>query len=151
ETAELRACRSLRHVFCGGEVLTEDAARRFFEVFDAELHYLYGPTEVAITSVFHSIPRDYFNEIIPIGRPVANTQAYVLDSHRQPVPMGVSGELYLGGVQVGRGYYNQAALTGERFIDDPFSKTPGARLYKTGDLVRHLPNGELQFLGRVDH
>ena len=151
ETPDLNACHSLRNVFCGGEVLTEDLTRRFFEVLNAELHHVYGPTEVAITSVFYSIPRDRFNEIIPIGRPVANTQAYVLDGHRRPVPIGVPGELYLGGVQVGRGYYNRPELTEERFIADPFNNTSGARLYKTGDLVRHLPNGTIQFLDRMDH
>jgi amino acid adenylation domain-containing protein len=150
EIPDLKACRSLRHVFCGGEVLTKDLARRFFEVLNAQLHCMYGPTEVAITSLFHSIPRDCSDEIIPIGRAVANTQAYVLDSLRRPVPIGVPGELYLGGVQVGRGYCNRPALTAERFIADPFNRTSGAQLYKTGDLARRLPNGTIEFLGRVD-
>jgi amino acid adenylation domain-containing protein len=150
EIPNLKACHSLRNVFCGGEVLTTDLVRRFFEVLNADLHYVYGPTEVAITSVFYSIPRDCFDEVIPIGRPVANTQAYVLDGHRRPVPIGVRGELYLGGVQVGRGYYNRPELTEERFIADPFNNTSGARLYKTGDLVRRLPNGLIEFLGRLD-
>ena len=150
QTPELKACHSLRHVFCGGEVLTWDLARSFFENLNAELHYFYGPTEVAITSVFYSVPRENLNEIIPIGRPVANTQAYVLDGHKRHVPIGVPGELYLGGIQVGRGYYNNPELTEERFIVDAFSKVPGARLYKTGDLVRYLPNGEIEFLGRMD-
>ena len=82
---------------------------------------------------------------------MTNTQAYVLNGHQQPVPIGVPGELYLGGVQVGRGYYNQPELTGERFIADPFNKLFGARLYKTGDLVRHLPESDIEFLGRIDH
>ncbi len=148
---ELKACQSLRHVFCGGEALPEDLARGFFEALNAELHYVYGPTEVAITSVFYSIPRNQLKEVIPIGRPVANTQAYVLDGHRKPVPIGSPGELHLGGVQVGRGYYNQPGLTAERFIVDPFKSVSGARLYKTGDLVRYLPDGNIQFLGRMDH
>jgi amino acid adenylation domain-containing protein len=150
ETPDLKACRSLRHVFCGGEVLTKDLARRFFDVLDAQLHCMYGPTEVAITSVFYSIPRDCCDDVVPIGRPVVNTQAYVLDRHRRPLPIGVPGELYLGGLQVGRGYHNRPELTEERFIADPFNRTPGARLYKTGDLVRRLPNGTIAFLGRVD-
>jgi amino acid adenylation domain-containing protein len=150
EIPDLEACRSLRHVFCGGEVLTKDLARRFFAALDAQLHYVYGPTEVAITSVFHSVPRDCFDEIIPIGRPVANTQAYVLDGQLRPVPICVPGELYLGGLQVGRGYLNRPELTAERFIADPFNSMCGARLYKTGDLVRRLPDGAIQFLGRVD-
>src|SRR5260370_26395427 len=150
EIPDLEACRSLRHVFCGGAVLTKDLARRFFAALDAQLHYVYRPAEVAITSVFHSVPRDCFDEIIPIGRPVANTQAYVLDGQLQPVPICVPGELYLGGLQVGRGYLNRPELTAERFIADPFNSRWGARLYKTGDLVRRLPDGAIQFLGRVD-
>jgi amino acid adenylation domain-containing protein len=150
EVPDLKACRSLRHVFCGGDVLTQDLARRFFELLDAQLHYVYGPTEAAITSVFYSIPRDCSDEIIPIGRPVANTQAYVLDGHRQPVPIGVPGELYLGGAQVGRGYLNRPDLTAERFVVDPFNDACEARLYKTGDRVRRLPDGAIAFLGRVD-
>ena len=151
EIPDFYTCHSLRHVFCGGDALIEDVARRFFEVLNAELHCVYGPTEVAITSAYYSVQRDHFDEVIPIGRPVSNTQAHVLDSHRQLVPIGVPGELYLGGVQVGRGYYNQPGWTRERFIADPFNKASGQRLYKTGDLVRRLPNGNIQFLGRMDH
>ena len=148
---ELKACRSLRHVFCGGEVLTDDLVRGLFEVLDVELHHVYGPTEVAVTSVFHSIPRNQFTRPIPIGRPVTNTRAYVLDGDRQLVPIGVAGELYLGGVQVGRGYYNEPELTRERFIADPFKNGSSSQLYKTGDLVRYLPDGNIEFLGRLDH
>jgi amino acid adenylation domain-containing protein len=151
ETPGLHSCHSVRHVFCGGDALTKDSTRRVFEVLNAELHCVYGPTEVAITSLFYSIPRGHFDEIIPIGRPVANTRAHVLDRHRQLVPIGVPGELYLGGVQLSRGYYNQPELTSERFIADMFNLVPGARLYRTGDLVRLLPDGNIQFLGRKDH
>ncbi|MBV8745204.1 MAG: amino acid adenylation domain-containing protein, partial [Xanthobacteraceae bacterium] len=150
EIPDFKHCGSLRHVFCGGEVLPKDIAERFFEVLDAELHYVYGPTEATITSLSYSVPRNFCDEILPIGRPVANTQAYVLDGHRRPVPIGVPGELYLGGVQVGRGYHNCPDLTEERFIADPFKSASGAQLYKTGDLVRRLPGGMIQFLGRVD-
>jgi amino acid adenylation domain-containing protein len=150
ETPEIFTCYSLRHVFCGGDVLDVRVARRFYEVLNAKLHCVYGPTEAAITSVYYSIPRDHCEDFIPIGRPVSNTQAHVLDRHRQLAPIGVAGELYLGGVQVSRGYHNQPELTKERFITDPFNKTSEARLYKTGDLVRRLPNGNLQFLGRTD-
>jgi amino acid adenylation domain-containing protein len=151
QVPEFSNCQSLRHVFCGGDILSPVLARRFFEIQSAEFHHCYGPTEVAITSLFHSVKRSHFGEVIPIGRPVANTRAYVLDEYQRLMPIGVSGELYLGGVQVGRGYYNRPELTAERFIPDPFSEVPGARLYRTGDLVRYLPDGDIQFLGRKDH
>src|SRR5207302_11186474 len=88
---------------------------------------------------------------IPIGTPIANVQAYVLDSHLELSPVGVVGELYIGGVGVGRGYHRRPELTAERFIPDPFSSQPGARMYKTGDLVRYLPDRSIEFLGRNDH
>ena len=151
ETPEFKHCYSLRHIFCGGEAMTEDIPRRVFATVNAELHNMYGPTEVAIDSIYYSVPRQHFRSIVPIGRPVANTQAYVLDHYRQPVPIGVPGELYLGGVQVGRGYHNQPERTAERFLPDIFSNVPGARLYKTGDKVRFLADGNIEFLGRIDH
>src|SRR5215475_5770127 len=151
EVSELKACRSLRHIFCGGEVLAEDLVRRLYEVLDVQLHHVYGPTEVAVTSVFYSVPPDRLTGRIPIGRPVSNTQAYVLDENRQPVPIGAAGELYLGGVQVGRGYYNEPELTRDRFILDPFKTGSRTSLYGTGDLARYLPDGNIEFLGRLDH
>jgi hypothetical protein len=88
---------------------------------------------------------------VPIGRPIANTRVYVLDRHRQPVPIGVPGELYAGGDGVANGYLNRPSLTAERFLQDPFEPAPGALLYKTGDLVRYLPDGDIEFLGRLDN
>jgi len=151
DTAEFKDCRSLRHVFCGGEAMAEDIPRRFFGTLTAELHNMYGPTEAAIDSLCYSVPRDDFRKNVPIGRPVANTQAYVLDHHRQPQPIGVPGELYLGGIQVGQGYHNQPALTAESFIPDIFGNAKGARLYRTGDRARFLADGNIEFLGRIDH
>ena len=89
-------------------------------------------------------------QTVPIGRPVANTTLYILDRHQQPVPIGATGELYIGGEGVSQGYLNRADLTAERFVPNPFSREPGARLYKTGDLGRYLQNGDIEFMGRTD-
>ena len=140
-------CRSLREVFCSGEALSEDLPERFFAQMSAGLHNLYGPTEAAIDVTFWACKRGSSGRI-PIGRPVANTKVYVLDQRLQPVPVGVSGELYIGGVQLARGYLNRPELTAERFLPNPF--TPGERLYRTGDQVRWRPDGNLEFLGRLD-
>jgi thioesterase domain-containing protein/aryl carrier-like protein len=109
----------------------------------------YGPTETTVVATSGVLPVDA--EVPHIGRPIHNATAYLLDAHLRPVPLGVAGELYVGGAGVARGYLNRPDLTSERFIDDPFSNRPGARLYKTGDLARYLPDGNLEFLGRNDH
>lgn len=111
----------------------------------------YGPTETVVGSCIYQIPPDYPGSgFIPIGRPIANTQLYLLDEHLQPVPIGVSGELYIGGAGLAQGYLNRPDLTAEHFIPHPFATKPGARLYKTGDLVRYRPDGNLEFIGRRD-
>ena len=109
---------------------------------------VYGPTETTIWSTAKLLSH---NSPVNIGAPLANTQIYILDLHENPVPTGTAGELYIGGVGVARGYLNQPELTAERFLPDPFSRKPGARLYKTGDLARWLPDGNIEFLGRIDH
>ena len=147
-----RQCRSLRRVICSGEALPYDLQQRFFDVFpDVELHNLYGPTEAAIDVTFWRCDPNSLRKSVPIGRPIANTQTYVLDAAMQPTPIGVPGELYLGGVNLARGYLNRPDLTAEKFVPDPFSGKPAARLYKTGDLVRYCPDGALEYLGRLDH
>src|SRR5205085_8774915 len=115
----------------------------------AELHNLYGPTEAAIDVSYWACQRDSGQASVPIGRPVANTRLYILDSRLQPVPIGVAGELYIGGVQVGRGYLNRPELTAERFLPDPFLGGK-ARMYRTGDVARRLESGAVEYLGRAD-
>ncbi|AKJ01545.1 amino acid adenylation domain-containing protein [Archangium gephyra] len=111
----------------------------------------YGPTETVVGCCVHTVrPEDPDEGTVRIGRPIANTRLYVLDKHLQPLPVGVPGELYIGGAGVARGYWRRPELTAERFVTDPFSSEPGARMYRTGDLVRYLPSGELDFLGRLD-
>ncbi|HEX4953511.1 MAG TPA: amino acid adenylation domain-containing protein [Thermoanaerobaculia bacterium] len=150
EVASPAACRSLKRVLASGEALTVEATERFFDKVHAQLWNLYGPTEAAVeVSFWQCRPADR-RAAIPIGRPVANTALQVVDRHLWPQPIGVPGELLLGGVQVGRGYLGRPALTAEKFIPDPSSPTPGARLYRTGDLVRRRAEGEIDFLGRID-
>ena len=111
----------------------------------------YGPTEGTTFSCCHVMDQhSEINATVPIGLPVANTTVYVLDQKHQPVPLGATGELYLGGDGLARGYLNRPELTAEKFVPHPFSAEGGARLYRTGDRVRYLPNGELEFLGRLD-
>lgn len=151
ETAGLERCRSLRQVFASGEALPFELQQRFFDRLGAELHNLYGPTEAAVDVTYWACHPDSERSIVPIGRPIANTQIYILDANLQPVPIGVAGELHIGGIGLARGYLNRPGLTAERFIPDPFSKAPGAHLYKTGDLARFLVDGNIEYLGRIDH
>ncbi|HEX2207391.1 MAG TPA: amino acid adenylation domain-containing protein, partial [Longimicrobium sp.] len=149
---EFAECNALRRVFCGGEALSGELARRFGEALpNARLVNLYGPTECCIDATTHACDgTEGRRATVPIGRPVANTRTYVLDASLRPAPVGVPGELYVGGTQVARGYVNRPALTAERFVPDPFASTPGARLYRTGDRVRWLAGGTLEYLGRTD-
>jgi amino acid adenylation domain-containing protein len=147
----VEACTSLRRVICSGEALSRELQDRFFtRLHKVELHNLYGPTEAAVdVTAWACDPADNQTSV-PIGRPIANTQIYLLDRYQHPVHAGVPGELYIGGVQLARGYHQRPALTAERFVPDPFSDIPGARLYRTGDLARHLPDGSIDYLGRLD-
>ncbi|MBZ0257201.1 amino acid adenylation domain-containing protein, partial [bacterium] len=151
ERDEAGTCRCVRRVICSGEALTTEIQTRFFERFDCELHNLYGPTEAAIDVTYWECKPEKDAVTVPIGRPIANTSIYILDSHMMPSPIGVSGELYIGGVNLARGYYNKAKMTEERFIPDPFDPTPGARLYKTGDLARFRADGVIEYIGRADY
>jgi polyketide synthase PksJ len=133
----------------GGEALPESVARDLAGIAREGVYNMYGPTE---TTVWSSVYRLKGNEgAVPIGRPIANTQMYVLDSQMEPVPVGVAGELYIGGAGLARGYWKHPEMTAERFVPDPFSGRPGERLYRTGDRVRFRPDGCLDFLGRLDN
>jgi amino acid adenylation domain-containing protein len=142
------SCRSLRHVVCSGEELSASLQRKFFEALPhAQLHNLYGPTEAAIDVTAWECRPDDPSARVPIGYPISNIQMYVLDAVHEPVPIRVAGEIYIGGVGVGRGYLNRPELTSERFI-----QIEGlGRLYKTGDLGRWRADGALEYLGRNDH
>ncbi|MFZ5833576.1 MAG: amino acid adenylation domain-containing protein, partial [Planctomycetota bacterium] len=134
-------------MFTGGESLPSALADALL-ARGAELWNLYGPTETTIWSTMSAIRAT--SQPITIGRPLASTQVYVLDAHRQPLPIGVPGELYIGGAGLARGYLNRPELTAEKFVPHPFSENPQARLYRTGDLVRWRADGNLEFLGRID-
>jgi amino acid adenylation domain-containing protein len=135
-------------ILCGGEPLPNDLAASLLDRSVA-LWNMYGPTETTIWSTIERIERN--DREITIGRPIANTEVYILDQFLQPVPIGVSGELYIGGHGLARGYRGRPDLTGERFIPHPFSQEPLARLYRTGDLARYRPDGRIVHLGRLDH
>src|SRR6185369_17216453 len=140
---------SVRVVNLAGEPLSEELVAEIYATTRVERVYnLYGPSEDTTYSTYTLVRS---GEHVTIGRPVANTRAYVLDEHWQPVPVGVVGELYLGGSGLARGYWRRAELTAEKFVPDSFSGASGKRLYRTGDLVRYLEDGELEFLGRADH
>ncbi|MGR9404813.1 non-ribosomal peptide synthase/polyketide synthase (plasmid) [Rhizobium leguminosarum] len=136
----------------GGEALSSSTVELWRQIQPAaRMVNEYGPTEAVVGCAFHDIPADLSASTnVPIGRPISNTRLYVLDDHGQPVPFGAVGELYIGGAGVARGYLNRPDLTAERFLADPFSGKAGARMYRSGDLARYLPDGNLEFLGRND-
>jgi len=142
----LAALGRLKKLFLGGEALPPSLVRQLRQKFRGELHNMYGPTETTIWSTTFQIAGD--PDSIPIGKPIANTQVYVLDSELQPVAAGETGDLYIGGDGVVRGYWQRPDLTAEKFLNDPFR--PGNRMYRTGDIARFLPDGNLEFLGRGD-
>ncbi len=145
---------ALRQLVVGGEAPSLEKVQTW--VKHKRVHFLnaYGPTEATITTtafeVFTADEQLQKYASLPIGRPIANVQVYLLDRHLKPVPIGVPGELHIGGVGLARGYLNHPEMTAEKFIPNPFSTTPGARLYRTGDLARYLPDGNIEFLGRID-
>ncbi len=145
------SCGSLKRVICSGEALPVELERQFYSTMGAELHNLYGPTEASVDVTFWRCPRESGHATVPIGRPIANTQIYILDRRLQPVPVGVPGELHIGGDGLARGYHRRPELTAEKFIPNPFSPEPGSRLYKTGDLAKYRRDGVIEYLGRIDN
>jgi amino acid adenylation domain-containing protein len=152
EEAGASSCTSLREVICSGEALPAALQRRFFATLpSARLENLYGPTEAAVDVTYWPCSREDAGDVVPIGRPIANVRIHILDGSLRPVPCGVAGELYIAGAGLARGYLNQPALTAEKFIADPFSGRPGARMYRSGDLARWRADGSIEYLGRIDH
>jgi surfactin synthase thioesterase subunit/acyl carrier protein len=135
-------------VLCGGEALPQNLAARLCAQ-NAEVWNLYGPTETTIWSTIDRVRSQ--EKLVTIGRPIANTQIYILDEYLQPVPVGVHGELHIGGTGLARGYFDRVQLTSERFIPNPFSTDANSRLYKTGDLARYLSDGSIEYLSRIDN
>ena len=152
-TGEVLSTRlpKLKHWTCSGEALSLDLANSFKQQFpDALLLNLYGSSEVAADVSYYETSEHELRDI-PLGRPIANTQLYVLDSNMEPVPVGVIGEIYAGGEGLARGYLDRPELTAEKFVPHPFAQNPGLRLYRTGDLGRFLKNGNVEYKGRTDH
>nr|WP_231574946.1 non-ribosomal peptide synthase/polyketide synthase [Paenibacillus sp. FSL R7-0273] len=143
---------SLRRVFASGEALKPQHVTGFYKVMEgkkATLHNLYGPTEATVDVTYYDSASTFAETAVPIGKPIANTQLYIVNENRQLQPVGVAGELCIAGDGLARGYYNRPELTAEKFVDNPFE--PGTRMYRTGDLARWLPDGNLEYLGRIDH
>lgn len=143
------SCKSIRRIICSGDILHVETQKKVFSHLDCELHNLYGPTEASIDVTAWKCDAAYDGASIPIGKPIANTQMHILDEKMNLLPIGTPGELYIAGVQLARGYFNRPDLTAERFVQSPFSD--GQLLYKTGDLARYLPDGNIEFMGRLDH
>jgi amino acid adenylation domain-containing protein len=149
EAADLSCCRSLRDTMCSGEALPVETQNRFLQQLPGRLHNLYGPTEAAVDVSAWACQLEPDATQVPIGRPIHNITLHVLDRRLEPVPVGVAGELHIGGVGVARGYLGRPGLTAERFMPSPFAS--GERLYRTGDLARWRGDGALDYLGRIDH
>ncbi|EIK94329.1 non-ribosomal peptide synthetase [Pseudomonas sp. M47T1] len=141
-------CQSLARVICSGEALSHDLQSQFLAEHSAALYNLYGPTEAAIDVTHWTCRAEPGQFAVPIGEPIANTAIHILDADLQPVPVGVTGELYIGGINLARGYLGRPALTAERFVPNPFG---AGRLYRSGDLARYRASGVIEYAGRIDH
>jgi amino acid adenylation domain-containing protein len=143
---------SLNLVIVAGEACSSSLCRNHFRMLpQVALYNEYGPTEATVWCAVYKVQPKDASGPVPIGRPIANTRIYILDQNHQPIPIGIAGELYVGGAGVAQGYLNRPDLTADRFISNPFSDDPADRLYRTGDLARYRPDGLIEFLGRADH
>ncbi|HEX8820243.1 MAG TPA: amino acid adenylation domain-containing protein, partial [Archangium sp.] len=149
--ANLEGLRPVKQLLTGGDVVSAPHVRRTLEELRIPVTACYGPTEsTTFASCFRMTRSEQVGNSVPIGRPIGNTQIYILDRHQHPLPAGMPGELYIGGDGLARGYLELPELTAEKFLPNPFSSEPGARMYRTGDLARFRPDGVLEFLGRID-
>ncbi|MGB8687456.1 MAG: alpha/beta fold hydrolase, partial [Microcoleus sp.] len=153
--AETASILPRKRLILGGEALSRELVEKVWEYApDCLIFNHYGPTETTVGVLTYQVKRGQVrpdSQTVPLGRPISNTEIYILDSHFQPLPVGTAGELYIGGAGLGRGYLNRPDLTQEKFIPHPFSNNPDSRLYKTGDRARYLPDGNIEFLGRIDN
>jgi amino acid adenylation domain-containing protein len=147
----LDKCGSLKRVICSGEALSRELEKEFHRRVGKELHNLYGPTEAAIDVSCWECRPEHEHMSVPIGRPIANTQLYILDRDLEAVLVGAGGELHISGKGLARGYWNRPDLTAEKFLPHLYSRKSGQRIYQTGDLARYLPDGNIEFIGRIDH
>lgn len=153
DAAALCELGGLQKLLLGGEAVPLSLVEQLRPWVGGEIHNMYGPTETTVWSTTHWLVPEQPSTtgIAPVGRPIANTQVYILDAKLRPVPPGAGGELYIGGAGVVRGYWKRPELTAERFLTDPFQPGEGNRIYRTGDLARHRPDGVVEYLGRLDH
>ncbi|MGM0439762.1 MAG: amino acid adenylation domain-containing protein [Chlamydiota bacterium] len=152
EEHDVNKCASLKTVFSGGEALSGEIVQLFYQKLPhAELHNTYGPTEATVEASFWPCERSFDSGIAPIGRPMAGARLYILDGNLNPVPVGVPGELYIGGKGLARAYLNLPGMTAEKFVPDPFNSAPGARMYRSGDIVKYRSDGVIDFIGRGDN
>jgi aspartate racemase len=149
---ELSNLRGVRQLLAGGDVLSPQHVQKVLQTLpDCDLINGYGPTENTTFTCCQTLRADSSGRSVPIGRPISNTQVFVLSEEMEPVPIGVPGELFIGGDGLARGYVHDPSATAEKFLPNPFAADPGERLYRTGDQVRYRPDGSLEFLGRLDH
>ncbi len=149
EYADVSQCQSIRQVVCGGELVTHALRDKFFAKLSAKLYHAYGPTEAAISVTHLDCEEDVCPNLVPIGKPIANTQLYILNQHLQPMPVNTLGELYISGVCLADGYLHREDLSAQSFVANPFK--PGETMYKTGDLAYYLADGHIVFMGRKDN